>query len=70
MKYEKLRKHIKKSGMTYKSFATKVLKVSPQNCDYKWAGKTRFTAKQIEIVKNYFGLTNDQVVEFFFGEGQ
>ena len=66
MKYEKLRNFIKGQGMTLKQYALDVLDVKPQTCDYKYRGKAKFTAKQSEITKKYFNLTNKQVVDFFF----
>lgn len=68
MHYEKLKNFIHGQGMTLKDFAIKVLKVTPQCCDYKYSGKNKFTAKQIEATRKYFNLTNKQVVDFFLNE--
>ena len=63
--YEKLRNYIRSQGMTLKEYADKVLDVSPQCCDYKYRGQAKFTAKQIELTRKYFNLSNKQVVDFF-----
>lgn len=66
--YQKLRNYVRGQGMTLKEFATNVLEVSPQACDYKYRGLSKFTSRQIETTRKYFNLTNKQVVDFFFDE--
>ena len=68
MHYIELRKFIKSKGMTLKDFAIEVLDVRPQTCDYKYRGMSKFTAKQIQLTKKYFNLTDKQVVKFFLNE--
>ena len=65
MKYQKLRNYVRGQGMTLKQYAKDVLKISPQACDYKYSGKSKFTLEQMEITRKYFKLTNKQVVDFF-----
>lgn len=69
MKHNKLKAYLVEHEIKQDELAD-VLGISRTAVTYKLCGRTRFSIKDINTIKNAYNLTDKQVKQFFLEEGK